>query len=255
MRVRPLSASIVSLLCLIEICASGIPEPGIILHGGVTNVVGSVAKPMNQGVLLWEVESGDGTQRLTLESAVSAGRYQLRVPFESLAGGATASGVNFILGGSSAGGTQLRNVSLRWTNGASYPGVWNVSLAVFNLGADQRAAVRRVDVRLGDAALISSGSARPSTFQGPGWWDGGEAAVVPTGMRFTGIWAHPEGGVQVEWAGVPSGRGHYLLRAPVVEGQVDEYEVVRWFPAGSPASFRDTNAVVSATYFYRMYTP
>jgi hypothetical protein len=244
-----------SLSIFCNAAASGIPEPGIILYGGVTNVVGAVARPMNQGILQWEVQSGDRTQRLKLQAEVAGGRYRLRVPFETLAGGAPASGVSFILGGGSAGGTQLENVSLRWTNGASYPATWNVSMAVFNLGFDQRAAVRRVDVRLEDAALMSSGSARPSSFQGPGWWDGSEPAVVPSGMRFTGIWAHPEGGVQVEWAGVPGGRGHYLVRAPVVEGQLEEYEVVRWFPAGTTTGFRDTNAVHSATYFYRMYTP
>jgi hypothetical protein len=60
--------------------ASGIPEPGIILYGGVTNVVGTVARPMNQGVLRWEVSSGDGTQRLNLEAVVSGGRFWKRAP-------------------------------------------------------------------------------------------------------------------------------------------------------------------------------
>jgi len=60
--------------------ASGIPEPGIILYGGVTNVVDTVARPMNQGVLRWEVSSGDGTQRFNLESVVSGGRFWKRAP-------------------------------------------------------------------------------------------------------------------------------------------------------------------------------
>lgn len=233
--------------------ASGLPEPGIILYGGVTNVVGAVARPLNQGTLVWEVRSTTGDQRMTLTSPVTAGRYRLRIPFETLAGGATASGTSFILGGAVAQGTQVNELSLRWTNGISLPVSW--SLAVFNLGAEQRSAVRRMDIRVfTDSALGGSGSLRPSSFTGPGWWDEGGGGFLP-GLRFTGIHAHPEGGVQVDWTGVPSGRGHYLLRAPMVDGALEEYEVVRWFPSGTGTSYRDTNAVPSATYFYRLYTP
>lgn len=242
-------------LCCFQMLASGLPEPGIILYGGVTNFVGNVGRPLNQGTVVWDVKSATGDQRMTVSGTVTAGRYRLRIPFETLAGGATASGTSFILGGVVVQGTQLENVRLQWTNGTNYAATVIGSVAVFNLGADQRAAVRRMDIRVTtDSALGGSGSLRPSSFTGPGWWDEGGGGFLP-GMRFTGIHAHPEGGVQVDWTGVPSGRGHYLLRAPMVDGALEEYEVVRWFPSGTATSYRDTNAVPSATYFYRLYTP
>jgi hypothetical protein len=235
--------------------ADGIPEPGIILYGQIKN--GSLQEVrVTSGTLHWDIGGPAGRIRLSADAGDLAGgnSYRLRIPFESLVGGNTKGPNTFFL---NPGGTALNDNKVAFEyQGTFYPAnpLLGSAFGVYNLGKGERGVVIKVDVKVNPTNLVIFGSgSKPTVGQMLGT-AASTATVVQPGLQFTGIQPHPDGGVEVEWTGVPPGKGHFLIRARAVDEQLGEYEVIEWFPAkvSGPTAYRDSAADPEATYFYRL---
>lgn len=230
------------------VSAEGIPEPGIVFYGSVTNAAQRNGRVV-AGSLRWTV-SAPGSSPITLTAPLSNldGRfsYRLRIPFESLVGGNSATPGTFILNGAST--TYSSGIKLI-VNGREYLAVPSVpSLAVYNFNAAVRGVVNRLDFQVNapDVPILPG-----SGTDGPGGDDGGG---TPGLLQFTAITPHVENGVVVQWTGAPKDRGYVLVRAQSLETGLSNYEVLKSFPASPTVSnsFWDTNTVTTTSYFYQL---
>jgi hypothetical protein len=254
-RPKILSLAFISLAFMFSrlLHADGIPEPGVVLYGNVTNA----NRALRSGALSVELTGPSGkVVRVTTQLIVSgAYAYRLRVPFESLVGGNVAASEAYALEG--------KTVTVRFTGPAVYmTSTTNLSASVtlgvaeLNLPAGERGVVREVNFdvagRLPAAGPIRLAEARITTAEG----GNGSGSAEPV-FQFTTIAATQEPGVLVEWTGAPVNQGYYLLRANDMSATPEQSEVVRYFPASPQTvnSFWDTNTVDTTTYFYRLLVP
>lgn len=246
---------LVTVLAPFPCAADGIPEPGIILYGQIKNGSFQEAR-VTSGTLHLDIGGGAGRVRLSTDAGDLAGgnSYRLRIPFESLVGGNTKAPNTFLL---NPGGAEFNDNKVAFEyEGKSYPAntLFGPAEGVYNLQSGMRGVAFKVDVRVNPTNLVIFGSgSKPTVGQMLGS-AAAAAAVVQPGLQFTGIQPHPDGGVEVEWTGVPPGKGHFLLRARAVDEQLGEYEVIEWFPnqPNGPTTYRDSAADPEATYFYRL---
>ena len=238
--------------------ADGIPEPGIIYYGAITNSANANARLTNSAsVLTWRVQDPGGTALAIVTPVQNINNqfsYRFRVPFESVVGGNVASASAFAL---PAAGTSYQNVSVEVAvAGTSYPanivGLGNLTTTH---SAATRGQVREVN------RTVNSVTAQ--SFTGGGGSQGGRTNLVAQsvgtrlGFQFTALGPHPDGGYYMEWMGAPTNRTYYLLRTQEVAATENQLEVVRAFqPGGLPVTaFWDTNVVNTVTYFYRLIAP
>lgn len=235
--------------------AEGIPEPGIVLYGNVTNA----NRALRSGNLTLQL-AGPGGESLRVTAQLNSSgphAFKVRIPFESLVGGNTASANTLALGGRT---TTVRLVSAVYSTSSTnvFPAVFGLGSAEFSLAASDRALVREVQFRVdavlpgGSTALARLAEARLQDLsRGP---DGTPGTPV---FQFTTIAETVRPGILVEWTGAPTDRGYYLLRAASLGATLTEHEVVKWFPASATTSnsFWDTNTVSGQPYFYRLLAP
>lgn len=244
-----------SAVLALTIRADGIPEPGIVLYGNVTNA----NRALRAGFLTVELTGPLGKVVRVTSQLNPAGpqAYRLRVPFESVVGGNTASAEAYVLEG--------RTVSLRLTAPAGYvanastnrvPANFSLANAELSLPAGDRALVKEVNFLVA-ATLPSSGPARLAEARIRQVDDGRAGAASTPIFQFTAIAATEQPGILVEWSGAPVNRGYYLLRSTEMNATVEQSEVVRYFPPSAQTgnTFWDTNTVETTTYFYRLLTP
>jgi len=238
--------------------ADGIPEPGILYYGAITNTANAnarVTNPTNQ--LIWTVQEAGGSALAIvapIQNISNKWSFRFRVPFESEVGGNVKSAGAFAL---KAAGTTYNNSSVQIASGtnlfaANIQGVPNLSTTH---SAATRGQVREVNLTVNALSVLA--------FGGSGGGGGGRtntlvAAQGPNpAFQFVYVGPNPEGGYQLEWLGAPTNRSYYLLRSTSVATPVEEQEVVRQFPpATSPINvYWDTNVVNTTTYFYRLIAP
>jgi hypothetical protein len=239
--------------------ADGIPEPGIIYYGAITNTANANALVTNSAnQLIWTVQEAGGSALAIIapvQNISNRWSFRFRVPFESEVGGNVKAASAFALRSAS---TTYNNTSVQIASGtnlyaANIQGIPNLS-ATHSAGT--RGQVREVNLTVTALAVQS--------FTGGGGGGGGRtntlvtAAVLlnPT-FQFTYVGPNPEGGYQLEWLGAPTNRSYYLLRSTSVATPLEEQEVVRQFPpATTPVTvYADTNVVNTTTYFYRLIAP
>lgn len=261
-----LLSSVLALSCPLH--ASGIPEPGIILYGEVRNLATAFTnRPrMTFGELDWPLQAGGKTLRLRVGLTNLGGNlsYRVRIPFETVVGGNTEGPTSFVLNTATAEVSSLTNaiVYRSGTNAVvatlrSFSAEAPVtSMAVYRLAAGSRGVVQRVDLGINSPGIPPARNGAVGALL-PSWGESGGGSGIGEleGFQFTAVGAHPEGGVQVDWSGAPTGKMFYLLRAEVLDEGVGQYGIVRIYPKGSPSkgSFRDTEADPEGTYFYRLW--
>lgn len=234
--------------------AEGIPEPGIVLFGNVTNA----NRALRSGNLTLQLAGPGGESvRVTAQlNPTGPHAFRVRVPFETLVGGNTASDNTLAL---EARTSTVRLVSASYSTAAAntFAAWFGAGAAEFSLGAADRALVREVQFRV-DAILPAFSparlvEARLAATDDPGLVDGGGVRA----FQFTSVSATREPGVLVEWTGAPVNRGYYLIRASVMDTSPLDYDVVRWFPPSTAVSGShwDTNVVPAEPYFYRLWVP
>ena len=238
--------------------ADGIPEPGIIYYGTITNSANANAVLTNgTSSLSWQVQGPNGTAVAVVTpiqsiTNSSGGRFsfRFRVPFESVVGGNTLSTGAFALLSQTATYTNSSvNIS---RSGVLTPATMTFGTPTATLAAGQRALVQRINLTVNavGATAVGSGGA------GPGSRTNLVAQTAGTNpaLQFVYVAPHPDGGIYLEWIGAPTNRPYYLLRSQEVSTQLENQEVVHQFPAipGGLGSFWDTNVVNTTTYFYKI---
>lgn len=239
--------------------ADGIPEPGIIYYGAITNsAVTPNARLTNAAsVLTWRVQDPNGTALAIVtpvQNINSKFSYRFRVPFESVVGGNAASASAFAL---PAAGTSYQNVTVTVAvGGTNYPAnIVGLANLTTTHSATTRGQVREVNLTVNSIAAQS--------FTGGSGTQGGRTNLIAQtlatrpGFQFTALGPHPDGGYYMEWLGAPTNRTYYLLRTQEIAATENQLEVVHAFqPGGIPVTaFWDTNVVNTVTYFYRLIAP
>ena len=245
--------------------ADGIPEPGILYYGAITNTANSnklLTNSANQ--LIWSVQEAGGSaiaiitpvQNL-MNGAGQQFSYRFRVPFESVVGGNTASTNAFAL---RPGSTAYNNASVRLAVGTHLLAAHIVGIG--NLSATHSAAIRgqAVNVNLTVNALTATAFASGG---GGGGSFGARTNLLTavggqsTAFQFIAVIPHPDGGYFLEWIGAPTNRNYILIRSQDVSGSTAQQEVVQQFSPSTTVvnTFWDTNVVNTTTYFYRLIAP
>ncbi|GDY22006.1 hypothetical protein LBMAG56_33530 [Verrucomicrobiota bacterium] len=255
----PLALALAALAFTPSLRADGIPEPGIIYYGAITNSANANARLTNSAsVLTWRVQDPGGTALAIVTPVQNINNqfsYRFRVPFESVVGGNVASASAFAL---PAAGTSYQNAVVQdlTVGGITYPasivGLGNLTTTH---SAATRGQVREVNLTVNSVAAQS--------YTGGGGSQGGRTNLVAqsvgtrVGFQFTALGPHPDGGYYMEWMGAPTNRTYYLLRTQEIAATENQLEVVRAFqPGGLPVTaFWDTNVVNTVTYFYRLIAP
>ena len=115
--------------------ADGIPEPGIVLYGNVTNA----NRALRAGNLTLQLAGPGGESvRVTAQlNPTGPHAFRVRVPFESLVGGNTASANAVALGGRPAT-VRLVAASYATDSNTAFPVAFGLAAAEFSLAANER---------------------------------------------------------------------------------------------------------------------
>jgi hypothetical protein len=234
--------------------ADGIPEPGILLYGNVTNA----NRLLRSGSLTVEFSGPSGkVVRVTTQLIASgAYAYRLRVPFESVVGGNVAASEAYALEGKTVTVRLSAPAAYNTASAVSFPAAFSLSAAEINLPAGERGIVREINFNVA-GSVPTSGPIRLAEARIPTAEAGNGSGPAEPVFQFTTIAATQEPGVLVEWSGAPVNQGYYLLRATDMNATPEQSEVVRYFPASPQTvnTFWDTNTVDTTTYFYRLLVP
>ncbi len=234
--------------------ADGIPEPGIVLYGNVTNA----NRALRGGSLTVDFTGPSGkvvrvTTQLTTNSPYA---YRLRVPFESVVGGNAAASETYALEGKTVTVRLTAPAAYNTASAISFPASFSLASAELNLPAGERGMVREINFNVA-GSVPTSGPIRLAEARIPTAEGGNGSGSAEPVFQFTTIAATQEPGVLVEWTGAPVNQGYYLLRANDISATPEQSEVVRYFPASPQTvnSFWDTNTVDTTAYFYRLLVP
>lgn len=255
----PLALILSALAFTSTLRADGIPEPGIIYYGTITNSANANAVLTNgTSSLIWQVQGPNGTAVAVVTPIQnlangSGGRFsfRFRVPFESVVGGNTLStGAFALLSQTATYANSSVNIS---RNGVLTPGTLTFGTTPASLAAGQRALVQQINLTVNAVGATSVG-AGGGTSPGSRTNLVAQSAGTNPALQFVYVAPHPDGGIYLEWIGAPTNRPYYLLRSQEVSTQLDNQEVVHQFPVtpGGLGSFWDTNVVNTTTYFYKI---
>jgi hypothetical protein len=231
----------------------GIPEPGLVLFGSVTNAVGLPPFPIE--AVTWQISGGNPVALATVQAMVVAVNgqffYVARVPFETRPAGAASLGPTpNLLGLTRDRATYARAVRVNGTNAvivASSRG----TLVTFPFGAADRGLIERVDLLLdlpGKPAPDTDGDGVPD-------WAEVMAGTDPTDPKSV-LKMLPEvrpamgGGLSIGWASV-AGKAYAVVRT------TDLGQPFTLLTNGLPASssqtqYTDATATGPGPYFYRV---
>ena len=143
--------------------AAGIPEPGLVMYGKVSNTVAGNAR-LTAGTLTWTITPASGSPvTITTPLTDISGQYSyaLRVPFETVVGSSTLSPNTLPLNSATTSYTRT-NVVLT-VNGTNYPcTVTAPAIGSFTFNTATRGQMSAVDLTVNAPSLVNTVSAKPS---------------------------------------------------------------------------------------------
>src|ERR1035438_1221647 len=137
------------LLMASSVFAAGIPEPGLVMYGGVRNTAAGNARLIT-GTLTWTITPASGspvTVTTPLTDISGQYSYALRVPFEFVVGSSTLSPNALPLKSATTSTSYVRTNVLLAVNGTNYPASISASaLGNFTFNAADRGRLDPVDL-------------------------------------------------------------------------------------------------------------
>jgi hypothetical protein len=264
---------VASCLSLVITRADGIPEPGLVLYGTVTNTYGGGNLRQTSGTLQWTVpKPGGGAVNVTvaLTNINDQFCYVARVPFESLPTGLPA-GITV-----SANALLLTNAPVTYTRSARIDGTPATLVApasgTFSFGPADRGRLERVDLLVSIPLLDADGDGMTDAWEtqyfgnlgrnGLGDFDGDglkdldefKAGTTPTDPQsvfaFIGVVRLERGGAAVTWSS-QAGRRYAVDRSrDVLTGYAP---ILTNIVATGPSTTAEDRTAGSATpNFYRV---
>jgi hypothetical protein len=228
--------------------ADGIPEPGLVMYGVVTNGNGGV--PVGQGNVQWSVTGGGSSVTLNSTIANVNGQYfyVARIPFETRAasGGAFTPTPN-TLPLTDATTAFSRSATVLGTNATIAP----PALSSFNFSKADRGQIERVDLLVNlavDPALDSDGDGVPN-------WAEQMAGTNPFDANSvfkasTDIQPAPGGGLMIKWSSV-TGKTYSIHRTTSL-GQGFAVLSANLSATAPQNQYTDSTATGAGPYFYRI---
>lgn len=239
---------VVCMSCPSTLHADGIPEPGLVMYGAVTNVNGGWPLP---GVSVqWQVSGGGSVATVSTATANVNGAYFYiaQIPFEtrSVSGGNFPAATN-TLPLTDAVTTFNRSATAAGTNASIAP----PALPAFNFSKAERGRVERVDLLVyftPDAALDSDGDGVPNWAEqiaGTNPFDANSVFKASTDIQ-----PAPGGGLIIKWSSV-AGKIYSIHRTTNL-GQ-SFTTLAANVPATAPLNqYTDSTATNAGPYFYRI---
>lgn len=228
--------------------AQGIPEPGLVIYGAVTNANGGF--PLGQGNVQWSVTGGGSSATVNSTIANVNGQYFYiaQIPFEtrSVSGGTFTPTPN-TLPLTDATTAFTRSASALGTNATIAP----PALSTFNFSKADRGRIERVDLLVNlpiDPSLDSDGDGVPDWAEqiaGTNPFDANSVFKASTDIQ-----PAPGGGLIIKWSSV-TGKTYSVHRTTNL-GQ-GFAQLAANLPATAPLNqYTDSSATNSGPYFYRI---
>ena len=267
MKTQNASANFTALVAAMSLCvtissiADGIPEPGLVMYGAVRNATNNAR--LTAGTLTWTITPAAGGSPVVVSTPLSdiAGQYSyiLRVPFETLAGSATAATNTFPLNAATTAYNRLNAVVTY--NGTNYAATLQApALTSFNFNAATRGSFELVDLSVNIPGYTGSRVYSPNVdSDGDGMSDYAEfiAGTDPDDansvFRFTSIKQLSPGVMELKWLSATN-KTYDVLRSSALTTNVLSYSVIQSnILAGPPQNtFIDSNAPANSINFYRL---
>ncbi|MBM3883609.1 MAG: hypothetical protein FJ387_28540 [Verrucomicrobia bacterium] len=237
-------------------CAEGIPEPGLVLYGSVTNTAGGFGL-MSVGVL-WTAAGAGSSLAVGSTIANVNGQYFYiaQIPFETRA----VSGRVFEPRPNTL---PLTDTTTQFSRSASVLGTRATlappALPVFNFGKGDRGRVERVDILVHLPSVLPPTNSPPANLDtdGDGVPDWAEqlAGANPTDPHSvfrvsTDIQPIPGGGLIIKWSSV-AGKTYSIHRSADL-GQLFVPIATNLRATAPENRFEDPTAVGFGPYFYRI---
>lgn len=228
--------------------ADGIPEPGLVLYGSVTNR--ATRHSISTAAVEWTVTGGGSSAALTSTIANVNGQtfYVVRIPFETRVVGSLAfAPTPNTLPLPPRPGTFTRSVTVEGVGALLVP----PASASFAFGRADRGRMERVDLIVdlpGDPARDRDGDGLSDWAEGVAGTDPDDANSVL--KLVTDLRPAAGGGLLIQWSSV-SGKSYALSRAAALD---DGFMVVADLvvATGEVTSFTDTGAQGAGPFFYRL---
>lgn len=252
-----LLATAVTMLSTMRLTAQtppGIPEPGLIMYGTITNVNGN--QPLTSGIVTWQVSGGSPTEAVTLSATLVGVNgqffYVARVPFETRSlSGITLTKTQNTLALSPAGTPvpYTRSASAGGTNAV----IVSPKTSSFTFSGSDRGMVERVNLQVSipsDPNLDTDGDGMPDWAERIAGTDPYNASSVF--KVSSDIQPNPQGGLTITWSSV-SGKTYSVSRTSDLGQGFTVLPSGRGIPSGgATTSYTDNTATGNGPYFYRL---
>ena len=253
--------------------AQGIPEPPLIIYGVIRNV-GDNNVRLITGTLTWQFRRNSPSQLITVTAAVSnindQFSYMLRVPCESVIGGANFSTNALALFPSAGPESEFDRLQVSYGPRPVLFANPNQSTTVIR--SQDRGRIERIDLTVNMPIVDLNGNGLPDDWEfrffgtfvaadadadrdGRSNYAEYRAGTDPTDpnsvFKFVRISPHSQGGVLVEWASTPGVYYAVQRSAKLLTGFTD---LAAGIPgaSGNVTSYRDATASNIGPFFYRL---